>query len=100
MPGAGIKTLKVQIPPFTVVVDNCLVHILEVLEHRLPWGEEYTVSMRVDCGNIRTRVFNLTVKNTQELKAKILAEITKLRLMRYIYGDKYTQEIVGGVSIV
>ena len=90
----------VQIPPVTLIADNCLVHILEVLRHETPWGEEFTVAVKLDCGKISTRVFDLTVRNEKELKAKILAEITRLKMMRLVYGDEITQEIVGGVPLV
>lgn len=96
MPRQAPKRLLVQLPPFTVIVDNCLVHVLEVLRHNTRWGTEYTVALRVECGAVSSRVFNLTVRNEKELKAKILAEVTKLRLMKYVYGKEFTQEVVGG----
>lgn len=100
MPSAETIRDQVQLPPLVIEVDNCLAHILEVLRHDAPWGTEYTVSIKLECGPVRTRVFNLTVENTEQLKAKLLAEVTKLRLMRFIYGDDHTREIVGGAASV
>ena len=89
----------VQVPPLTVEVDDCLAHILEVLQHDTPWGTEYSVSVKLECGPISSRVFNLTVRNERELKGKLIAEVTKLKIMRLVFGDAYTQKIVGGVPI-
>lgn len=89
----------VHLPPFTIDVKGCLVDILEALEHQAPWGKEYTVSMRIRCGGITTRVFNLTVRNNDELKAKILAEIAKLKIMLLELGHDNTQQIVGGAAV-
>lgn len=87
---------RIQLTPFTFILDRCLVHILEVIMHKGLLGEEYTVAVKLDCGKISTRVFDLTVKNERELKAKLMAEITKLRMLRIVYGDEITQGIVGG----
>ena len=95
-----VNRLVIQVPPVVFAAEGCLVHILEVLQHRAPWGDEYSVAVKLDCGKISTRVFNLTVRNEEELKAKILAEITKLKMMRLVYGDELTQEVVGGTPIV
>ena len=96
----GPQRVTIQVPPFTLAVDGCLVTILEVLKHEAPWGTEYTVALRADCGKISSRVFSLTVRDEEELKAKIKAEIAKLKIMRLELGDELTQEIVGGVMPV
>ncbi len=90
----------VQIPPITVMVDDCLAHILEVAQLDFPWGTEYAVSVMVECKGIRSRVFNLSVRNEKELKAKLIAEVTKFKLMRLVLGDETTRDVVGGVPLV
>lgn len=97
---AEIPRLGVHLPPFIIDMGPCKAHVLEVLRHDAPWGTEYTVALKLQCGGVKTRVFNLTVQNTEQLKAKILAEAAKLRIMRFIYGEEYTREVVGGAAAV
>ena len=88
--------VTVQIPPVSFAADGCLVHILEVLRSTAPDGNPlYHVALKIQCGPIESKVFNLTVKNNRELKAKILAEITKIKLMRMVYGDEFTRRVIG-----
>ena len=92
----GQGRLLLHIPPFTVAVDDCLVDILEVLEHRPPWGPEYTVAARIRCHGIATRTFDLTVRDTRQLLARLRAEIAKLKILVLEYGPEEAEKLLGG----
>jgi len=86
----------VQIPPLVFEADGCLVFLLEVLKGSdMEGNPRYHVSLRVKCGDIESKTFNLTVKDTKELKALLLAEITKFKLMRMVLGDEMTRRVIG-----
>ena len=96
LPRNDSSSVRIVVPPFTLEVEDCLVDILEVLKHEYPWGEkQFTVACKIRCGDVETKVFDLTVSDTRELKAKLLAEITKLKVMRMVYGDDYVRRVVG-----
>ena len=86
----------VQILPLTFEAEGCEVTLLEILKSRLPNGTVwYHAVCRVRCGNIESKTFCIDARNNEELKAKLLTEITKLKLMRLLYGDEFTKKVVG-----
>jgi len=70
-----------QIPPISFELDGCLVTIYEVTRVELINGEKwYLVHLDIEYRGRRTRRFTLTARNTDELKKKLLVEISKLKL--------------------
>lgn len=86
----------IQILPVTFEVEGCEVTLLELLKSRLPDGTVwYHAVCMVKCGNIESKTFCIDARSNEELKAKLLTEITKLKLMRLLYGDEFARRVVG-----
>ena len=94
--GAGNVEEAFNILPLSFEAEGCIVHLLEVLRSKNPDGtNEYHVVLKIQCNDIESKVFDLSVKNTRELKAKILAEITKLKLMVLVHGKEFARRVIG-----
>ena len=64
------------------MLDGAIVTIYEVNKSRLITGETwYHVHLDIRIGRRRSRRFTLDVRNTRELKRKLLVEISKFKLM-------------------
>jgi len=76
-------------------IDGVTVEVLEVLKHQLISGDKYyTVALRIHYKDIVSKIFNLTVKDEEELKNKLKIEITKIKFMEYAYGLKYVKGVI------
>lgn len=82
---AKIPILNLVVLPVEVEVEGCIATILEVAKLPLPW-EEYQASVQVRCGNATSRVFQISYKNSEELKRKLVYEVTKFRYIIFLYG--------------
>jgi len=90
-----VSKLDILVLPITLEFDGCYAHLLEVLKHEKPnMPREFTAVVSIECGNIRTRPFSLTCRTNDELKAKIEAEITKLKYAIMLYGEDFVREMV------
>ncbi len=86
---------SILIPPFYMEIDGVTVEVLEVLKHQLISGDKfYTVALRIHYKDIVSKIFNLTVKDEEELKNKLKIEITKIKFMEYAYGLKYVKGVI------
>ncbi len=85
----------INILPVTFEADGCLVHLLEVLKAELFGKKMFHAAVRIECDGLKTKVFTIDARSNEELKAKILVEISKLKLIRFLYGDTFTQEVIG-----
>jgi len=91
-----VSTVRVTITPISFEAEGCIVHILEVLRNTDFRGNPiYHVALKIQCDDIESKVFNLSVRNTRELRFKILSEITKLKLYRFVYGKEFARKVVG-----
>jgi len=75
------KHLKSSIPPISFFMDGVKVTIYEVLKGAWGWyhilvGFEYHAGGKI----IKSRRFSLDVENIDELRAKLLVEISKFKL--------------------
>ncbi|MEM1542786.1 MAG: hypothetical protein QXV82_09185 [Ignisphaera sp.] len=78
---------KIILTPFSIVVDNVVVDVLEVLKTRLISGDEYYhVVARVNYKDIKSRSFTLDVKSMDELIIKLKVEVNKIKYIEYVYG--------------
>jgi len=69
------------IPPYTFELEKARVTILEVTKVGIDERNyKYLVTLYVEFGGYRSKVFNLLVSNNQELIEKLRAEIAKMRL--------------------
>lgn len=76
-------------------IDGVLVEVIEVLKHQLISGETYyTVALRIHYKDIISKIFNLSVKSSEELKNKLKIEISKIKFMEYTYGLKYVKGVI------
>ena len=88
--------MKLTILPMSFELEGCTVYILETIKtKRVDGSEEYHVTVKIKWNNIESKIFSLDVKDNKELKAKLLAEISKMKLMKYILGDDLTKKIIG-----
>jgi len=86
-----------QIPPFSFLLDGVKVTIYEVLKHKFISGDTwYYVTVRLQSGNFKSRIFGVDARDEEDLKKKLLVEISKLKLLRYTEGEKGLAEVVGG----
>jgi|GEM_PF-4627712 len=77
--------LDTVIAPVRFKLDDAIVTIYEVLSMRLISGETwYSVNVDITLGKYRTRRFNIHVRSMRELKAKLLVEISKIKLLRVL----------------
>jgi hypothetical protein len=70
--------LSLILPPFDVEIDGCTVTVLEVAKLSLPW-EEFQASCQLKYKNIVSRIFQVSYKNSEELKQKLKTEIAKFK---------------------
>jgi len=73
---------RVIVPPAVVELDGAKVYILEVTSRRWLDGKtHYLVTCFIEIGDKRSQVFSLDVTSNEELKAKLRAEIAKMKLV-------------------
>jgi len=95
--GDGADPLgAIHVTPLTVMLDGCLVHIIEVIRSKLFDTKWYHVVLRIDCGTIKTRTFTIPARSNRELKEKIRAEIAKIKMLAFVAGPDFAREVVGG----
>lgn len=81
--------------PVTLEFDGCYAHLLEILKHEYPnMPKQFTAVVSIECGDVRTRPFSLTCRSNDELKAKIEAEIAKLKYSLMLYGEEFVKYMV------
>ena len=85
---------KLHILPLTMDVDGFKVHLLEVLKNTLPDGTpQYFAVVRIEKDDFSTRNFTIPCRSTQELKAKLMAEIAKIRYVMFTYGKDFAKKV-------
>jgi len=73
--------VKAQIPPIELELLQAKVTIVEVHKYETPWsGARYIVSCQVEYGGYRSQLFQLDVKDNEELERKLMVEIAKMKL--------------------
>ena len=77
--------ITLTITPVDVEVDDCVVTILEVAKLKLPW-EEYQASVQIKCGNTVSRVFQISFRDKEELKQKMITEVAKLKYLLLLHS--------------
>ncbi|RLF08426.1 MAG: hypothetical protein DRJ60_00405 [Thermoprotei archaeon] len=88
---------KVHALPLTVKVDNFTVYILEVMKYRLPNGKEsYVVTCKIKKDDFETRSFPIFCRDTNELRAKLLIEVTKIRYLMWLHGKDFAKRVASG----
>lgn len=88
---------KVHALPIAVRVDGFTVYILEVMKGRLPNNrEQYFVTCRIKKGDFETRNFTIFCRDTQELKAKLLIEVAKIRYLMWLHGKDFAKRVASG----
>jgi hypothetical protein len=91
-----METTKIHATPFSIMVDDVPVTILEVVKSELdpnnPW---YHVVVQIIYKGIKSRVYSLDVRNTKDLVKKLKVEITKIKMLEYIYGKEELKRLIG-----
>ena len=87
---------QVHVTPIAVEIQGCIVYILEVLKNEAPDGTNwYHVVCRVKCGSVESKTFDISVRNTKELIAKLRTEIAKLKLIKLTLGEDFARRVIG-----
>lgn len=90
-----METTKLHITPFSVMVDDVPVRILEVLKTSLdpenPW---YHVTVQITYKGIKSRIYTLDVKNMKDLIKKLKIEITKIKIIERAYGREELRRLI------
>jgi hypothetical protein len=76
------EVVTVHVPPVELQLLDAKVTIVEVHRYETPWsGPRYLVACHVEWGGYRSQLFNLDVKDNDELERKLKVEISKMKLM-------------------
>jgi len=87
--------LEVTLPPISFRVDDARAEILEVLKFTFPDGKvRYHVVCRLIWRGIKTRKFFLDVRSMDDLRKKLEIELSKIKLLYILKGEKYVREVV------
>jgi len=73
---------RVVVPPVLVELDGAKVYILEITKHE--WvnkQKRFLVTVFVEWNGFRSPIFTLDVESNAELKAKLRAEIAKMKFI-------------------
>jgi len=82
-----MQPATIQLPPFTIVVDEVPVLIIEVRKFELFGGDViYSASVQILYKGIRSKVFPVDAKDYNGLINKLKAEIDKVKFIEYAYG--------------
>ena len=81
---ASTPVKTVQVTPTELILDGCRVAILEAFRTRLGDTTWYHVVCVVHCDGVTSRPFTLDVRSVKELRAKLLVEISKLRMLIHL----------------
>jgi len=75
--------MEARIPPQTLWLDDAKVTIVEVMRSDLITGDTfYHVFLQVEMPPFPPRRFSLDVKSFDELRKKLLVEVSKLKIFR------------------
>ena len=77
--------LKLTITPVDVEIEDSIVTVLEVTKLNLPW-EEYIASIQIKYKNAVSRIFNITFKNSDDLKQKLITEVMKFKYALFLFS--------------
>ncbi|MCQ5337270.1 MAG: hypothetical protein NO475_03635 [Candidatus Methanomethylicia archaeon] len=78
--------LKLTITPVDIEIEDSIVTVLEVTKLNLPW-EEYIASIQIKYKNAVSRIFNITFKNSDDLKQKLITEVMKFKYTFFLFSS-------------
>jgi hypothetical protein len=78
--------LKLTITPIDIEIEDSIVTVLEVTKLNLPW-EEYIASIQIKYKNAVSRIFNITFKNSDDLKQKLITEVMKFKYALFLFSS-------------
>ena len=92
-----METLTIQLPPFSIRVDDCEARVLEIYKTQLINGEIwYHVVVELVYKGIRSKRYTLDVKDTNQLINKLKMEVTKVKFLEYAYGLNEVRRAISG----
>jgi len=90
-----METTKIQITPFSIIVEGVPVRILEVLKTALdPQNPWYHVAVQISYRGVQSRIYTLDVRDTKDLVKKLKVEIAKIKMAEYVYGREELKRLV------
>lgn len=84
------KKFDMIIPPVAVDIDGARVEIFEVI--KLSTG--YHVTCRINWRGIKSRIFFIDAKDTEDFKRKLELELAKMKTLYIIGGRRYVEEVM------
>jgi len=86
-----VELTKVIVPPLRTVVDGVVVDIIEVLKIS---DNDYNVLCIARYKDVSSSPFFINASNTEEFKAKLKVEVSKLKLFYFLGGRELAEEVV------
>jgi hypothetical protein len=82
-----MESTVIQLPPFSIQIDDCEATVLEVLKTSLVGGVTwYHVVVQLNYKGVKSRRFTLDVKDEKHLINRLKSEVTKLKFIEYASG--------------
>jgi len=78
--------------PVDIEVGDTVVTILEATKLKLPW-DEWMISCQIKCGQVASKIFNITYKDNKELRLKLELEVAKFKYALFTLGRERMIEI-------
>jgi hypothetical protein len=79
--------LDVIVPPIAIEFEGCRVYVHEVGKLPLPWTE-YQAALQFECWGKRSRVFNLSYRDSRDLLWKGKVELSKFKWRLLVLGEQ------------
>jgi len=90
-----MQSIKLILPPFSFMVDEARVDVLEISRSRLIDGSEmYHVVIRVNYKGVTSRAYTLDVRDGDDLVYKATVEVNKIKWFEYIYGLNELRKVI------
>jgi hypothetical protein len=82
------RIVTVHLAPSELTVDGCRVAILEALKTKVLDEELHHIVVAISCKGVHTKPFTIDARTPREFRAKLKAEIAKLKMLIYMYDPK------------
>jgi len=90
-----MEPAKIQLTPFSIMVDGIPITIHEVLKTELePGNPWYHVVVQINYHGIKSRIYGLDVRTMKDLIKKLKIEITKIKVLEYVYGRDELKRLI------
>lgn len=90
-----MQSIQLIIPPFSFMIGDARVDVLEILKSRLVDGSEiYHAVIRIVYKGITSKNFTLDIKDSDDLVNKATVEVNKIKWFEYNYGLNELKRVI------